>query len=133
MSGEQDALFLILLCSGGLATRPDTEEIKALRLLKHVPWSAPGDRASVSLAQAEPEDHTLPWPFTNAVCLQVAAALLALLLLRLVHAAQQTINSPPAFRRLVKSSLMHEKRIDRFLEPELGPTQNPGQLSLKWV
>ena len=66
----------------------------------------------------------------NAVRIQIAVALIAFLLLRLAQAAQSTVKSPLAFARLVKTNLMHRKRIDRLLTPTVEP--NPHQLALKW-
>ncbi|VAW76807.1 Mobile element protein [hydrothermal vent metagenome] len=55
----------------------------------------------------------------NAVRIQIAVALIAYLLLRLAQKAQKTVHSPLAFTRLVRANLMHRKRIDRLLRPEL--------------
>jgi hypothetical protein len=57
----------------------------------------------------------------NAVRTQIAVALIAFLLLRLAQAAQNAIASPLAFARLVRSNLMHKRRLDRLLlaEPEI--------------
>ncbi|MBB4576766.1 hypothetical protein GGI59_005307 [Rhizobium lentis] len=37
-----------------------------------------------------------------------------------------------AFARLVRTNLMHRKRIDRLLKPSQRPPGNPGQMSLQW-
>ncbi len=66
----------------------------------------------------------------NAVRIQIAVALIAFLLLRLAQAAQSTVKSPLAFARLVRTNLMHRKRIDRLLTPTTDPS--PHQLALKW-
>jgi IS4 transposase len=64
----------------------------------------------------------------NAVRIQIAIALIAYLILRLAQAAQRTVRSPIEFARLVRTNLMHRRRIDRLLEP-LPPIQaNPNQL-----
>jgi hypothetical protein len=68
----------------------------------------------------------------NAVRIQIAVALIAFLLLRLAQAAQQAVKSPLAFARLIRANLMHKKRIDRLLEPELETIANPQQLTIKW-
>jgi hypothetical protein len=52
----------------------------------------------------------------NAIRIQIAVALIAYLLLRLAHAAQKGGLTLLAFTRLVRSNLMHLKRIDRLLE-----------------
>ncbi len=51
----------------------------------------------------------------NAIRIQVAVALIAYLLLRLAHAAHKTELTLIAFTRLVRSNLMHLKRLDRLL------------------
>jgi hypothetical protein len=68
----------------------------------------------------------------NAVRIQIAVALIAFLLLRLVQAAQHCIHSPTTFARLIRANLMHRRRIDRLLEPEAEPTFNPAQMALQW-
>jgi IS4 transposase len=51
----------------------------------------------------------------NAIRIQIAVALIAYLLLKLAHAAQRSRLTLLAFTRLVRSNLMHRKRIDRLL------------------
>jgi hypothetical protein len=51
----------------------------------------------------------------NAVRLQIAVALIAFVLLRLAQATQDTIKSPLAFARLVRTNLMHRRPIDQLL------------------
>ena len=53
----------------------------------------------------------------NAVCIQIAVALIAFLLLRMAHQAQSAIQSPLAFARLVRMNLMHRRRLDQLHEP----------------
>jgi IS4 transposase len=65
----------------------------------------------------------------NAV-IQIAVALIAFLLLRLAQAGQRTITSPLRFARLVRTNLMHRKRLDRLLDPE-PPLVSPNQLALQ--
>ena len=69
----------------------------------------------------------------NAVRIQIAVALIAYLLLRLAQAAQQAVNSPLAFARLVRVNLMHRKRIDRLLDPEPTTPKNSIQMTLQWT
>lgn len=69
----------------------------------------------------------------NAVRIQIAAALIAFLLLRLAQATQKRVNSPLAFARLVRVNLMHRRRIDRLLQTEPAPQLNPDQLALQWA
>jgi len=68
----------------------------------------------------------------NAVRIQIAVALIAYLILRLAQAGQSVVKSPLAFARLVRSNLMHRKRIDRLLDP--GPPRPPDtrQMALSW-
>jgi len=68
----------------------------------------------------------------NAVCIQIAVALIAFLLLRLAQAGQRAINSPLRFAGLVRANLMHRKPLDRLLDPEPPPIRNPAQLALQW-
>jgi Transposase DDE domain/Domain of unknown function (DUF4372) len=68
----------------------------------------------------------------NAVRIQIAVALIAFLLLRLAQAAQQTVKTPLAFARLVRANLMHRRRVDRLLEPDITTILNPAQLALQW-
>ena len=68
----------------------------------------------------------------NAVRIQIAVALIAFLLLRLAHATHNIAQSPLAFARLVRTNLMHRRRIDRLLEPPADPPLNPAQLALQW-
>jgi IS4 transposase len=68
----------------------------------------------------------------NAVCIQIAVALIAFLLLRLAQAAQNAVQSPLRFARLVRANLMHKKPVDRLLDPEPIPIRNPAQLVLQW-
>ena len=69
----------------------------------------------------------------NAVCIQVAVALIAYLLLRLAQADQDAAQSPLAFARLVRANLMHRKRIDRLLNPAQNPPQHNNQMSLQGI
>lgn len=68
----------------------------------------------------------------NAVRIQIAVALIAFLLLRLAQAAQKVVRSPLAFARLVRTNLMHRRRIDRLLEPHPSDNPNQNQLALQW-
>lgn len=69
----------------------------------------------------------------NAVRIQIAVALIAYLLLRSAQAAQNAVKSPLAFARLVRTNLMHRKRIDRLLDTEPPPRFNPDQMTLQWA
>ena len=72
----------------------------------------------------------------NAVRIQIAVALIAFLLLRLAQATQNDIKSPLAFARLVRTNLMHRRRIDQLLTtppkrlPRSAPDQPPTMLKL---
>lgn len=66
----------------------------------------------------------------NAVRIQIAVALIAFLILRMAQAVQKAVHSPLQFARLVRTNLMHRRRIDRLLEPEQQVPTNPNQLKL---
>jgi hypothetical protein len=67
----------------------------------------------------------------NAVRIQIAAALIAFLLLRLAQATQSAVTSPLAFVRLVRSNLMHRREINALLSPPDPPRRAcVGQLVL---
>lgn len=68
----------------------------------------------------------------NAVRIQIAVALIAYLLLSLAHAAQKTIKGALAFARLVRTNLMHRKRLDRLIGPDPTPPKNQKQMVLQW-
>ena len=51
----------------------------------------------------------------NAIRIQIAIALIAYLLLKLAHAGQKSDMTLLTFTRLVRSNLMHLKRIDRLI------------------
>ena len=69
----------------------------------------------------------------NAVRIQIAVALIAYLLLRLAQADQKAVESPLAFARLVRTNLMHRKRIDRLIAPQLTPPVNAHQMMLQGI
>ena len=59
----------------------------------------------------------------NAVRLQIAVALIAFVLLRLAQATQDAIKSPLAFARLIRTNLMHRRRIDQLIAAPTRPKQ----------
>jgi IS4 transposase len=64
----------------------------------------------------------------NAVRIQIAVALIAFLLLRLAHEANQIVESLLAFARLIKANLMHRRPIDQLLlRPQRRPSPEPTQ------
>ncbi len=69
----------------------------------------------------------------NAVRIQVAVALITFLLLRLAQETQEAIKSPLAFSRLIRTNLMHRKRIDRLLEPDPTKQKPSNQMAIQWV
>lgn len=69
----------------------------------------------------------------NAVRIQIAVALIAFLLLRLVQAAHKVIRSPLHFARLIRTNLMHRRPIDRLLHAEPEPQLDLHQLALQWT
>ena len=68
----------------------------------------------------------------NAVRLQIAAALIAFLLLRLAQATQTRVTSPLAFVRLVRDNLMRRRSIADLLPADDPPPSQSPQLTLKW-
>ena len=51
----------------------------------------------------------------NAVRIQIAVALIAFVLLRLAHDANRIVDSPLAFARLIRSTLMHRRPLAELL------------------
>lgn len=68
----------------------------------------------------------------NAVRLQIAAALIAYLLLRLAQATQTRVKSPLAFVRLVRDNLMRRRSIADLLRPDDPPPPTSSQLAIQW-
>lgn len=66
----------------------------------------------------------------NAIRTQIAAALIAYLLLRMAHAAQRTVASILTFARLVRANLMHSRSIHQLAAPPPPGQRLPGQLDL---
>jgi Transposase DDE domain/Domain of unknown function (DUF4372) len=66
----------------------------------------------------------------NAVRIQIATALIAYLLLRLIQDAGKITLSPLAFARLVRANIMHLRPVDQLLKPPPNRAQDPRQLSL---
>jgi IS4 transposase len=66
----------------------------------------------------------------NAVRIQIAVALIAFLILRMAQAAQKAVHSSIEFARLVRTNLMHRRRIDRLLETQQPITTHIDQLNL---
>jgi hypothetical protein len=61
----------------------------------------------------------------NAVRIQIAVALIAFLLLRLVHDANTIVQSPLAFARLIQANLMHRRPIAELLQRSPPPKPEP--------
>lgn len=68
----------------------------------------------------------------NAVRIQIAAALVAFLLLRLAYATQKAVDGALAFARLIRTNLMHRRPIDRLLKPLPQPRLDDRQMDLQW-
>lgn len=66
----------------------------------------------------------------NAVRIQIATALIAYLLLRLVQDACKITMSPLAFSRLLRANIMHLRPVDQLLKPPPNRALDPRQLSL---
>jgi len=71
----------------------------------------------------------------NAVCIQIAVALIAYLLLRIVQTAHGLRCGMLQFARLVRSNLMHRKTPRQLLDPAILYPSKPHdhQLSLLWT
>jgi hypothetical protein len=69
----------------------------------------------------------------NAVRIQTTVALISFLILRLARSQQTAVKSPLAFARLVRTNLMHQRRLDRLLEPHPSPSINSNQMELQWT
>jgi IS4 transposase len=69
----------------------------------------------------------------NAVRIQIAAALIAFLLLRMAQTCQQAITTALTFTRLIRANLLHKRPIDRLLDPSPPPSHNPDQLALAFL
>ena len=67
----------------------------------------------------------------NAIRIQIAVALIAYLLLRLAHAAQKSGLTLLVFTRLVRSNLMHLKRIDRLLADDVETPPDDRQMAFQ--
>jgi hypothetical protein len=67
----------------------------------------------------------------NAIRIQIAIALIAYLLLRLAHATQKCAMTLLTFTRLVRSNLMHLKRIDRLLGDDIETPPDYGQMAFQ--
>ncbi|MBB4303113.1 IS4 transposase [Rhodobium orientis] len=66
----------------------------------------------------------------NAVRIQIFVALIAYLLLRKAHAAQNAVEAPRAFLTLVRLNLMHRRPITALKTPPKPPPINPAQMTL---
>ncbi len=90
-----------------------------------------GDRAVFSVGQANSQDQKVPGASENAIRIQIAVALIAYLLLKLAHAEQKSGLTLLAFTRLVRSILMHLKRIDRLLGDDVETPPDDGQMAFQ--
>lgn len=66
----------------------------------------------------------------NAIRIQIAAALIAFLILRMAQATQKIVNSPLAFARLVRANLMHRRQIDCLATKPRPTVTCPNQFNL---
>ena len=71
----------------------------------------------------------------NAVCIQIAVALITYLLLRIAHTAHGLSCGMLEFARLVRSNLMHRKTFQQMLDPNTlrPPTQHDPRQALLWT
>jgi Transposase DDE domain/Domain of unknown function (DUF4372) len=68
----------------------------------------------------------------NAIRAQIAAALIAYLLLHMAHAAQRTVASILTFARLVRANLMHARSIHQLAAPPPPQKRLPAQIELQF-
>jgi hypothetical protein len=68
----------------------------------------------------------------NAVRVQIAVALIAFLILRLAHRAQNGVKSGLAFARLVRANLMHRRPLDGLARPEPPPIRCANQITFEF-
>jgi hypothetical protein len=66
----------------------------------------------------------------NAVRTQIFVALIAYLVMRAAHAAQNAVVQPLAFVRLVRINLMHRRHIDQLIRPPDPTPKDKRQLTL---
>ena len=66
----------------------------------------------------------------NAVAIQIFTALIAYLILRAAHQAQDAIPSSLTFTRLVRLNLMHKRSINHLARPPTPPPADSRQLAL---
>jgi Transposase DDE domain/Domain of unknown function (DUF4372) len=73
----------------------------------------------------------------NAVRLQIVVALIAFVLIKLAHGAQNGVESLTRFGRLIRATILHRKPLDALTRkagsPETGPVQNHAQGCLSWA
>jgi len=67
----------------------------------------------------------------NAVKIQVYVALIAFLILRAAHSAQNAISGPQAFARLVRLNIMHRRCILNIKDPPKTPPNDERQIELQ--
>ena len=65
--------------------------------------------------------------------IQIVAALIAFLLLRMAQASQYCVKSPLAFARLVRINLMHRRRIDQLIHHTEQPPPQDRQLRVQFA
>jgi len=66
----------------------------------------------------------------NAVAIQIFVALIAYLILRAAHQAQEAVKTRLTFTRLVRLNLMHKRPINDLARPPTPPPADPRQLAL---
>ena len=69
----------------------------------------------------------------NAVRIQIAAALIAYLLVKLAKDAAKITHGLLAFARLLRANLMHRRSLNRLLQPPQDLAADPRQLQLNWT
>lgn len=68
----------------------------------------------------------------NAVRTQIAVALIAYLLVQAALKTQSAVETPLALLRLIRTNLLHRKRLDRLLDPPINRFADPRQMEIVW-
>lgn len=68
----------------------------------------------------------------NAVRTQIAVALIAYLLVQAALKTQSAVETPLALLRLIRTNLLHRKRLDRLLDPPINRFADPRQMEIAW-
>jgi len=119
-------------CSSGTGDLEAIGRIVTDKRRLPISTSGAGPSSCSSAGSADPQDPALSRHLGKCCAHPDRRRADRLSLLRLAQAAQHTIQSPLAFARLIRTNLMHRRRLDRLLETEPADF-NPCQLALQWT